>query len=41
MSDGETVAEAVQNAKEAIAEWIEEAERLGQKIPRPSRVATA
>ena len=41
MSDGESAAEAVQNAKQAIVEWIEEAERLGHKIPEPSQAATA
>jgi predicted RNase H-like HicB family nuclease len=41
MSDGDSAAEAVQNAKQAILEWIEEAERLGQKIPKPSQAATA
>jgi predicted RNase H-like HicB family nuclease len=40
-SDGETAAEAVANAKQAIAEWIEEAERLGQRVPLPSQAATA
>jgi antitoxin HicB len=41
MSDGDSAAEAVQNAKQAIVEWIEEAERLGHKIPEPSQAATA
>ena len=40
-SDGETAREAVENAKQAIAEWIEEAERLGQRVPLPSQAATA
>jgi len=41
MSDGDTAAEAVQNAQQAILEWIEEAERLGRRIPEPSQVVTA
>jgi predicted RNase H-like HicB family nuclease len=41
MSDGDSAAEAVQNAEQAIVEWIEEAERLGHKIPEPSQAATA
>jgi predicted RNase H-like HicB family nuclease len=41
MSDGDSAAEAVQNVEQAIHEWIEEAERLGHKIPEPSRAATA
>jgi antitoxin HicB len=41
MSDGDSAAEAVQNAEQAILEWVEEAERLGQKIPAPSQVANA
>jgi len=41
MSDGDTTAEALQNVQQAILEWIEEAERLGHKIPEPSQAATA
>ena len=41
MSDGHSAAEAVQNAEQAILEWIEEAVRLGKRIPEPSQVATA
>jgi predicted RNase H-like HicB family nuclease len=41
MSDGDSAAEAVQNAEQAILEWIEEAERFGQKIPPPSQIANA
>jgi antitoxin HicB len=41
MSDGDSAAEAVQNAEQAIIEWIEEAERLGHEIPKPSQAATA
>jgi predicted RNase H-like HicB family nuclease len=40
-SDGETIAEAVQNVQQAIKEWIEEAERLGAPIPLPSRQTAA
>jgi antitoxin HicB len=39
MSDGETQADAVQNARQAISEWIEEAHREGIPIPAPSREA--
>ncbi len=35
MSDGKTVVEAVQNAEVIIGEWIETAEELGQKVPKP------
>jgi predicted RNase H-like HicB family nuclease len=41
MSDGDSAAEAVQNAGQSILEWIEEAERFGQKIPKPSQAATS
>ena len=41
MSDGETVAEAMQNARQAILEWIEETERLGQPIPEPLHTSVA
>ena len=37
MSDGETAAEAVANAQDAILAWIEAAEDLGHPIPEPSR----
>lgn len=37
MSDGDSEIEAVQNVRQAIAEWIEEAKRLGTPIPAPSR----
>lgn len=36
-SDGESPAEAIANVQLAITEWIEEANRLGQPIPEPSR----
>jgi predicted RNase H-like HicB family nuclease len=41
MSDGNTPIEAVANAQQAIIEWIEEANRLGEPIPEPMRVMTA
>ncbi len=37
MSDGETEEEALHSVKDAIAEWIDEAKRLGRQIPPPSR----
>ena len=37
MSDGETPEEALINVQDAIAAWIEAANDLGHKIPRPSR----
>ena len=39
MSDGETPEEALRAVQEAIAEWIEEARRLGREVPKPSRKA--
>jgi antitoxin HicB len=41
MSDGETRVDALQNAQQAIREWIEEAEREGAPVPVPSRVAAS
>ena len=38
-SDGPTQAEAIANVQLAIAEWIEEAQRLGRSIPQPTRAA--
>jgi len=35
MADGETYAQAVQNAQQIIMEWIETAESLGREIPQP------
>jgi len=35
MADGQTYAEAVKNAEEIIAEWIETARKLGRPIPEP------
>ena len=37
MSDGETPEEALINVQDAIAAWIEAANDLGRKIPKPSR----
>ena len=37
-SDGETPQEALQNAYDAIACWIEAAEELGRPIPLPKPV---
>lgn len=39
MSDGETPAEALENAYDAIACWIEAAHSLGRPVPPPSRLA--
>jgi antitoxin HicB len=35
MSDGETREEALSNTLLAIGEWLDEAERLGKKVPLP------
>jgi antitoxin HicB len=40
MSDGETPEEALRSVQDAIAEWIEEARRLGREVPKPSRKAS-
>jgi predicted RNase H-like HicB family nuclease len=37
MSDGETPEAAVSSVTDAVAAWIEEANRLGRSVPRPSR----
>ncbi|OAF05483.1 hypothetical protein AYJ54_00830 [Bradyrhizobium centrolobii] len=37
MSDGETPQEALANAQDAIASWIEAAHELGGPIPEPTR----
>lgn len=37
MSDGETPEDALINVQDAIAAWIEAANDLGHKIPKPSR----
>lgn len=41
MADGKTIAEAVENAKVIIAEWIEYAKADGIPIPEPRSVITA
>lgn len=33
MSDGDTPADAIENARQAALEWIDEAERLGRPVP--------
>ncbi len=35
MSDGDTAAEALANAEDAIDEWIEAARTMGRPIPKP------
>lgn len=35
MSDGDTAAEALQNAEMVISEWLETAKELGRTIPEP------
>ena len=35
MADGETYEQAVANAQQVIAEWIETARELGRAIPEP------
>lgn len=37
VSDGETEAEALTNAHDAIEAWIEQAEATGRAIPQPTR----
>jgi predicted RNase H-like HicB family nuclease len=39
-SDGRTPEEATANVRLAIAEWVEEAQRLGKAIPEPSRAVS-
>ncbi len=39
MSDGETPEEALANAYDAIACWLEAAAEMGRAIPAPSRAA--
>lgn len=36
MSDGDTPAEALANAYDAVGCWIEEAVRLGRNVPEPA-----
>ena len=35
MADGETYEEALANAQQVIAEWIDTARHLGRTIPKP------
>jgi len=35
MADGETYEQAVTNARQVIAEWLETARELGRSIPAP------
>ena len=35
MADGDTYQQAVANAQQVIAEWIETAKQLGRPIPEP------
>ena len=35
MADGETYEQAVENAQQVIAEWIETARELGRPVPDP------
>ncbi|GAB6141903.1 type II toxin-antitoxin system HicB family antitoxin [Methylosoma difficile] len=37
MADGATYQEAVKNAEQVIAEWIETAVELGRYVPEPKR----
>lgn len=39
MADGETKAEALQNAENAIQEWLDECRTLGRKIPESGSAA--
>jgi antitoxin HicB len=41
MSDGSTREEAAHNIGDAIAQWIDEAQKLGREIPAPKVAATA
>ena len=36
MSDGETPEEALANVQDAIAVWLEAAQDMGRKVPKPS-----
>ena len=38
-SDGETPQEALDNAYDAIACWMEAAEEMGRAVPQPRRLA--
>jgi predicted RNase H-like HicB family nuclease len=38
-SDGDTPEEALRNAYDAIACWIEAAQEMGRPVPQPQRIA--
>jgi antitoxin HicB len=38
MSDGETQEQAIENVRDAIAAWLEEAAAMGRRIPEPSHL---
>ncbi len=38
MADGETSAEALEELRQAVGEWIAEAVRLGREVPTPGAV---
>jgi antitoxin HicB len=38
-SDGDTPQEALENAYDAIACWIEAAQEMGRPVPQPKRIA--
>jgi antitoxin HicB len=40
LSDGETPEEALLNVQHAIAAWIEAAQDMGRKVPKPSAQLT-
>jgi len=37
MTDGDTLEEAIRNARDAIAAWIADAREVGDPVPQPSR----
>jgi antitoxin HicB len=37
MSDGETQEEAIENLRDAIVSWAEQANALGREVPKPSK----
>jgi predicted RNase H-like HicB family nuclease len=39
MSDGATQEEAVENVRDAIAAWIEQAQAMGRAIPPPHQIS--
>ncbi|HKS84338.1 MAG TPA: type II toxin-antitoxin system HicB family antitoxin [Pseudolabrys sp.] len=38
MSDGDTQEAAIENVRDAISEWIEQATAMGRKIPPPTQL---